>query len=387
MTLYSSVAGVRANQTRLDVIANNIANMNTTAFKSGDVRFSALFSQTLSGGSAPGGGLGGTNPQQVGSGVMVSDISTNFAQGGTQFTGRNTDLQIAGNGFFSLIDGNSTKLTRAGNFTLDSNGNMVAANGMKVQGTSQTSGTTSTTVEPIYIPTELQIAKDLSATGVIVGTFLGSAATPAASWLPATTALTAGAASRTTESVKLVSFSIGNTGAITATYSNGDRLTVREDPNTVVAGTPSATRLEFVHLPAEGGALGSDNDANGVSNVATDLGRVSQLAGTPVFTATNGGTAMQGMNFNLQTVTVTNPMGLLYEGNNNYSLGANTGNTFYGAPGNENRGGLQSGALESSNVDMAAEFTNMILSQRAIEASSKTISIQSSVLQSILQIQ
>jgi flagellar hook protein FlgE len=387
MTLYSSVAGVRANQTRLDVIANNIANMNTTAFKSGDVRFSALFSQTLNGGSAPGGGLGGTNPQQVGSGVMVSDISTNFAQGGTQFTGRNTDLQIAGNGFFSLIDGNSTKLTRAGNFTLDSNGNMVAANGMKVQGTSQTSGTTSTTVEPIYIPTELQIAKDLSAAGVIQGTFLGSAVTPAASWLVATTPLTAGAASRVTESVKLVSFSIGNSGAITATYSNGDRLTVREDPSTVVPGTPSSTRLEFVHLPAEGGALGSDNDGDGTSNVASDLGVVTQLAGTPVFTATNGGTPMEGMNFNLQTVTVTNPMGLLYEGNNNYSLGANTGNTFYGTPGNENRGGLQSGALESSNVDMAAEFTNMILSQRAIEASSKTISIQSSVLQSILQIQ
>lgn len=384
--IFAGVSGVRANQARLDVIANNIANINTIAFKGGDMRFKALFAQTINSGSAPSGNIGGTNPQQIGSGVAVGEISRNFNQGGTQFTGRTTDMQINGNGFFLVQQpsGTGNYLTRAGNFSLDSSGNLVSDAGLKVRGTSQASGTSTTTSTNIYVPTELQIAKDLDASGNIVETHIGNVSAATASF---TAVRNAGATSQSIETVKLVSFSVSNSGAITATYSNGDRLTVRSDANTVTTN-PATERLEMIHLPAEGGTLGPDNSSpgngapNGSPSQASDLGLFSQLAGAnAVFPNTGGLNPMQGMHMNLQTVAVTNPLGLIYEGGNNYTLGANTGDTFYGTPAKENRGSVQSGSLETSNVDLAEEFTNMVLSQRAIEASSRVIATNSAVQQ------
>ncbi len=389
--LYAAVSGIRGNQTSLDVIANNVANMNTIAFKSSDARFSALFSQTINGGSAPSGNLGGINPSQIGSGTQVSDISTNFNQGGAQFTGQNTDLLINGEGFFVLQEAGSTRLSRAGNFSLDSGGNMVdAATGRRLQGSSQQVGTATTTISSVYIPTEVQFAKDTNATGTTVKTWIGNSSTTTANWTPGVAPLiplATGATARTVEVAKLVNFSISNSGAVTATYSNGDRLSVRVDPNTVTAGDPTTARTEIIHLPAEGGTYGSDNDGNGTSNEATDAGVVEQhtTASLQVFSAPAGGTAMQGMQMNLQTATVVNPKGLVYEGNNSYTAGANAGVISYGHAGSESRGGLQSGALESSNVDVAGEFTKMILAQRGVEASSRVISAQSQVLQTVIQ--
>jgi flagellar hook protein FlgE len=254
-----------------------------------------------------------------------------------------------------------------------------------VQGSSQEVGSGSTTIASVFVPQEVQFAKDLTATGAIVGTHIGNSTTT--DWTPGTVALTAGAASRVVEVAKLVNFSISNSGAITATYSNGDRLSVRIDPNTVTAGNPSASRTEVIHLPAEGGTYGSDNDGNGTSNAASDAGVVSQhpTAANQVFTAPAGGTAMQGMQMNLQTASVTNNKGLIYDGSNAYRVGPNAGNVAFGHPGSENRGGLQSGALESSNVEISSEFTKMILAQRGVEASSRVISAQSQVLQTIIQ--
>jgi flagellar hook protein FlgE len=100
--LFASVSGVRANQTRINVVSNNVANVNTNGFKSSLVNFATVFSNTVSGGGAPTGTLGGTNPKQIGTGVLVSEIASNFSQGGTQFTGKNTDMMINGSGFFAI---------------------------------------------------------------------------------------------------------------------------------------------------------------------------------------------------------------------------------------------------------------------------------------------
>src|SRR4051812_16912270 len=121
--MFAAVSGIRANQNRLNVISNNIANVNTLGFKSSNANFATVFSTTISGGSAPNGTLGGVNPIQLGNGALLSDIASNFSQGGTQYTGRNTDMMISGNGFFAVerIDPNSGSnsndysLTRAGN--------------------------------------------------------------------------------------------------------------------------------------------------------------------------------------------------------------------------------------------------------------------------------
>ncbi len=135
-SLYSGVSGLSANLAKLDVIGNNIANSNTVGFKSGRVTFNEMLTQTLKTASRPvAGGLGGTNPQQVGLGTKVGSIDSNFAQGNFETTGKNTDLAIQGAGFFILSNGTSRSFSRAGVFGLDSEHILVnPATGLKVQG-------------------------------------------------------------------------------------------------------------------------------------------------------------------------------------------------------------------------------------------------------------
>ena len=135
-SLYAGVSGLSANLTNLDVIGNNIANSNTVGFKSGRVTFNEMLTQTLKSASRPvSGGLGGTNPQQIGLGTMVGSIDTNFNQGNFQTTGKKTDLAIQGPGFFVLSDGSSQVYTRAGVFGLDSENQLVnPSTGLHVQG-------------------------------------------------------------------------------------------------------------------------------------------------------------------------------------------------------------------------------------------------------------
>ena len=110
-SLFSGVSGMQNHQTRMDVIGNNVANVNTTGFKRGRVNFQDLISQQLSGASRPTEDLGGVNPKEVGLGMMVASIDTIFTQGALQTTGVNTDIAIQGNGFFVLKDGDKSFYT------------------------------------------------------------------------------------------------------------------------------------------------------------------------------------------------------------------------------------------------------------------------------------
>jgi len=134
--MFSAISGLQANSTWLDVIGNNISNSNTVAYKASRVEFSDQFSQTLYGGTGdnPGSGLGGVNPEQIGLGTRVASITTLFTEGALQNTGISTDIAIVGNGFLVSKSGGSTLLTRAGNLTFDSNGNLVDQNGGLIQG-------------------------------------------------------------------------------------------------------------------------------------------------------------------------------------------------------------------------------------------------------------
>ncbi len=134
-SLYAGVSGLQNHQTRMDVIGNNIANVNTYGFKRGRVDFQDMISQQLSGAAKPTEEVGGVNPKEVGLGMSVAAIDTIFNQGNLQSTGVSTDVAIQGNGFFVMQSGEKTYYTRAGNFGLDSNGTLVnPANGMRVQG-------------------------------------------------------------------------------------------------------------------------------------------------------------------------------------------------------------------------------------------------------------
>lgn len=136
-SMYSAVSGLRIHQGKMDTIGNNIANVNTVGFKKGQVSFQEVFSQVTRGVSAPQGGKGGTNPQQIGMGASVGSVTTVHTNGPGQRTDNPTDLMIGGEGFFVVSDDagfNNKFYTRAGNLTLDRDGNLVTADGFKVLG-------------------------------------------------------------------------------------------------------------------------------------------------------------------------------------------------------------------------------------------------------------
>ncbi|PNR99112.1 hypothetical protein X928_08050 [Petrotoga miotherma DSM 10691] len=134
-SMYSGITGLRNFQDQLDIVANNIANVNTVGYKGSRATFQTTLFQTLSAGNAPQNQLGGTNPMQIGLGSQLASIDKLMTQGSPMSTGKATDLMIQGEGFFILSDGTGQYYTRAGNFTRDYNGFFVdPASGMKLQG-------------------------------------------------------------------------------------------------------------------------------------------------------------------------------------------------------------------------------------------------------------
>lgn len=131
-SLYSGVSGLRGFQTKLDVIGNNIANVNTVGFKAGRVMFQDILSQTVAGATEPEAETGGTNPRQIGLGTTVGSIDTLHTPGSPMTTNVPTDVAINGEGFFVVTDGNQNYLTRAGNFYIDGNRNLVTSDGLSV---------------------------------------------------------------------------------------------------------------------------------------------------------------------------------------------------------------------------------------------------------------
>ncbi|TWH71598.1 flagellar hook protein FlgE [Modestobacter roseus] len=133
-SMFSAISGLKAHQTKLDVAGNNIANVNTVGFKGSQTVFEDTLSQIIRNGSAPQGQTAGSNPAQVGLGVKVAGISTNWTQGSAQSTGRSSDFMITGDGFFITKSGNENLYTRAGSFDTDGVGNLVTPDGLILQG-------------------------------------------------------------------------------------------------------------------------------------------------------------------------------------------------------------------------------------------------------------
>lgn len=142
------LTGLKASSEALDTIANNLANMNTTAFKSQNVTFSDLFYQQI-------GTTGSGNPLQVGAGTQVAATETDFSQGGIQETGNASDVYLDGNGFFVVQNGDTTEYTRAGNFTQSPDGHLITQDGQQVMGYPVVNGAVDTNAPlvPIVIPT------------------------------------------------------------------------------------------------------------------------------------------------------------------------------------------------------------------------------------------
>jgi flagellar hook protein FlgE len=142
--LFSSISGMRANQTMMDVVGNNIANVNTIGYKSSSAIFEDTLSQMMQGASAPQNRIGGSNPAQVGLGVRLAGITTSFTQGAAETTGRSTDLMLQGDGFFIVNKGAGDVYTRNGSFGFDAAGNLVNVDGGLIQGWTALNGNVDT---------------------------------------------------------------------------------------------------------------------------------------------------------------------------------------------------------------------------------------------------
>ncbi|GLG00567.1 flagellar basal body protein [Alicyclobacillus hesperidum subsp. aegles] len=144
-SMNSAISGMQAFQTDLDVVGNNIANVDTVGYKSNSAEFSDVLSQTMAGGNAGSTTAGGVNPEQVGLGVKVAATQMDMSQGADSTTGVATNVAIQGNGFFVVTDGTHDYLTRAGDFSIDSAGNLVLPDGTIALGYATAPSSSSTT--------------------------------------------------------------------------------------------------------------------------------------------------------------------------------------------------------------------------------------------------
>lgn len=291
-SLYAGVSGMRNNQTKMDTIGNNIANVGTTGFKSGRVKFQDMLSQTLANAQAPTQNtLGGINGQQVGLGVKTGAIDTIMTDGAMQPTNRDLDFAIEGNGFFVVSQDKNADMklyTRDGSFYRDYEGNLVNAGGYRVLG---------------YVPDEIK-------TPVNVGDLNKAEGAEVPLSIKSSITLADG------KELNLESFSIDGSGQIIGVFDDG---------NPYLLGQL---------------ALSKFNNAEGLEKA----------------------------------------------GNNNYSASANSGTAQFGTANSKGYGTVRQGTLEMSNVDLANEFTEMIVTSRSYQANSRTITTSDEMLQELINL-
>ncbi len=476
MSMFSSVSGLKAHQTRMDVIGNNIANVNTVGFKGSRATFQEIFSQTLSSASSPDSlsGRGGVNPMQIGLGMNVDSIDVQMGRGSVQRTESPTDLSIEGEGFFIVRSGNegAYNFTRAGNFTIDKQGNLVTASGQNVYGwmkyTYGDDGYQFDTQEPISplnlysdiynlnkriipakVTTEAVLAGNLDATEKPVGGNTGAAdpggaaigaisdkfkadGTPGQDGIPDTDESKANVAPHFTVPITVYD-ELGNehkvnvklwknftdtsgTTPVTSWYyvvDGGKNATVdattdsgflRFDSKGKIlndAGYPTKNKITLIPNPTTGAAkfdfelnmeqLSMYADDSSVKTTHVD----GYAPGTLVTFAVGGDGVITGVYDNgrqqplgqIALATFENPAGLQKVGSNQFAQTTNSGDFKVGRqPGKDGAGVLIPGTLEMSNVDLAKQFTEMIITQRGFQANSRVMTTSDEILQELANI-
>jgi flagellar hook protein FlgE len=414
----AGLSGLNANGQYLAVIGNNLANINTIGFKSSAVTFMDLVSQTVGGSSV--------NPMQVGLGVVTGSISPVFSQGAIENTREATNVAIQGNGFFVVSDPNGDgglSYTRAGNFSLNNEGALVTPDGFRVQGytaTDPVTGAIVTTGQPtdIVVPpgvlrepimtsafrtlsnldvdavagttfnTPVEIYDAVGASHVMTVTYTRTAA----GWdfeITVDGGEVTGGTAGTPFVLQAGSLTFDGTGQIatiagaapadisftTPAWTTGASASTITwdlvDPNGVVSLTgyasPSAT---------------SSKSQNGAAAGMIDSISIS-ADGSIIATFGAGQTVAVGQ---LALASFNNPKGLVKLGSNRYGESQAAGIPNVGIAGTGGRGTLIGSALEQSNVDIAQEFTQMILAQRGYQANSKTITVSDELLMDTLNL-
>ncbi|HMM21754.1 MAG TPA: flagellar hook protein FlgE [Selenomonadales bacterium] len=439
-SFYSGVSGIKAQQYALDVIANNIANVNTTGYKQQRVSFSDLLSQTISGASGATSTKGGTNAKQIGLGVSIASIDTLMTAGSTQSTGVATDLSIGGSGFFIVQGGSVGKyqFTRNGALDVDEDGN-VTINGYKVCGwqayTVDADGNyvynTDADVEPLNIysdsyngnkkiiaakaSTEATFNGNLDPSATASGTALNDIGTVSDFDQTSTITVYDAQGNSYDVTVNWKKCYVDDTTSTTSWYweldttntslslspasgyvefdSSGKIITTdatNYNSAPSITMTPSGVGTAAFNVTLDFGDVGTSVSSStaSVTGVADgyESGELQSISissdGTIIGIYSNDQTQALGM---IALATFTNPEGLEKIGNNLYVTSANSG-AFTGGvvAGSSGTGSLSSGTLEMSNVDLAEQFSSMMISQRAYQANSKVITASDECLQSLI---
>jgi flagellar hook protein FlgE len=421
-SMFTAISSLGLHQTYLDVVADNLANANTTGFKASRLAFQNQFAQVLGSGSAPSEALGGVNPTQVGLGVQLGFITSDFTQGTKQTTGRNLDMAIEGDGFFIYQNGSDFSYSRDGALDIDSEGYLInLGTGQRIQGwTYELGDTTQDTNRPIssiFIDTNSTLAQ-ATTNNVLSGNLKST--TPIYVTDPTDPTLPAGITTTTDTDEATVTSTFGIYDSLGVMHSvTVDFLRTGEhewswnmtDPAGTGSGTitfdesgqfDSATGIDSVTFAGSDGAQDLDFSMD-LSNLtmlssASDVSQSNQnglAAGsvTDLYTAPNTGevyvvysNGLKARAGQLAVARFTNPSGLMRAGGNMYEAGLNSGDAMVGAAGTGGRGLIAANSLEASNVDMAQEFTNMILAQRGFQASSRVISTSDEILQELVNL-
>jgi flagellar hook protein FlgE len=399
----TALSALNADSTAIDVVGNNLANLNTTGFKASTVDFSDLMAQQLGTGSDTG---------QVGAGVGQIGTVQDFSQGSQDTTNGDLDAMIQGNGFFVVKDSSNTQLyTRDGSFQLDASGNLLTATGQNVQGWTATNGVVDTNgaVGNITVPVGSVIAPKATTTMSMNVNLDSSTATGGAFSAPLTVYDSQGTAHTLTVNYTETA---SNSWSYTVTVPAADLATGGN--TTVATGTLAFNSSGALTTPAAGSPVAvavtgladgaADLNINwnlynstgtpeitqyaqtsGMSSPVQDgnaAGEVSQVSiqngGTIMATYTNGQQVTLGQ---LAVASIANPTSLLQVGNNNLQASAATAQAALGAAGAGGRGQIVGGSLESSNTDMAAEFTKLLTYERSYQAASRVITTSDTLAQ------
>jgi flagellar hook protein FlgE len=405
----TALSGLLANTTALNVTGDNLANMNTQGFKANSVHFEDAMLQA-------------SESLQVGAGVSSTNTTRSFLQGGITNTGGNMDAAIQGNGFFVINDVSSgaTQYTRDGTFSLNAQGQLVTKSGSFVQGWSavngvlNASGATSAITVPLLsaLPpvatTTMSINANLNANAQVDDTFSVPVQVVDSLGQPHTLTVkftnTAPGAWKFDASIPGQDVTGGTAGTPssvgtgTVKFDSSGKLTAPAAPGTVALANTAGLAdgaadfaINFNLYDAAGnGTLTGYAQASSSSGTTQDGSQAANVTGVSL---QNGGllvaTFSNGKQISLAQVAVAaiaNPNTLIGTSNNNYTLGTDTITPSVGAANTGGRGSILGGALEASNVDMATEFTNLIVFQRGYEANSKVITSINQMQQTLLAI-
>jgi flagellar hook protein FlgE len=408
-SFFIPLSGLQANSNALSVTANNLANLSTIGYKSQRPLFEDLFYQQV-------GTSGDGNPEQLGVGASIQAVDSQFTQGSIQSTGVPTDVAIQGNGYFILDNAGERLYTRAGDFSVSSDGNLLSKDGASVLGYPAVNGVVNpnATLGPLQLATgqtnppnptaNVQLTMNLDSGTAVNGTFstpvtvydsLGAAhvltynftKTAANTWNYAITIPAADVgATGNPVTIKTGTLSFNGSGQLTAPAANVAGITATG----LADGASDLTFAWNLYDPTGAGVVSQVAGPSAVSTTGQDgfssgtlVSYIISSDGTIQGTFSNGQTSALGQ---IAIASFQNDQGLVRNGANEFLSSLASGQANVGAPGTGGRGTVSGGALEQSNVDIATQFAQLILQERGYQANAKAVTTFDEVTQTAINL-